>query len=288
MPTRRPARCVRPPGAPGRPGHRPDTYGWRLASRSTSTWRSCRDLEQRRAGAALSPTPPRAGRPGPARAARRRRPREGPGLLQPVGLLPAPHRRPGRPGEVAVDGDHPVGVVAEGDQVLLQLAHVGAVVDPRRQGPPGWQPAVEQRHRLAVDPVQGLAAGDHRPLGGQGGDGALALVGDRRGLAVPRVPSTSSWARRVRLATSAVVVATRAFALAAGLAAGPPAPVHQAAPAQHHPAAAATASLRVRRALTAGLPGPPAGRGQLGGDRRPSWPAGTPPTRGRGRPGPGA
>jgi hypothetical protein len=85
---------------------------------------------------------------------------------------------------VVVDGDDPVGVVADGDQVLLQLADVGAVVDPDRQLAPGRQPPVEQRHRLAVDPVQRPAAGHYRPLGGQGGDGALALVGHEPGLAV--------------------------------------------------------------------------------------------------------
>jgi len=87
-------------------------------------------------------------------------------------------------GEVVVDGDDPVGVVAERDQVPLELAHVGAVVDADRQLPPGRQPAVEELDRPAVHPVQGLAAADDGPLLRQPGDGALALVGHGADVAV--------------------------------------------------------------------------------------------------------
>jgi hypothetical protein len=98
------------------------------------------DLQQRRAGRALSPTAALrlATRTGPgcqtASAGRR------PGLLRPSTSCQRCTAALVAQVEVVVDGDGPVGVVAEGDQVSAPVDGRQAVVDLDRQLAPGRQP----------------------------------------------------------------------------------------------------------------------------------------------------
>src|SRR5581483_9890436 len=99
------------------------------------------------------------------------------------GFLP-PLDRVGRGGVPDAVGAEGAGTaVAEGHEVLLELLDVGAApVGPER--PPGGAVAVEERHLVPVDLVEGLSALDGRAGRRQPGQRAHGAVDHRHGVAV--------------------------------------------------------------------------------------------------------
>src|SRR6185436_12806171 len=81
--------------------------------------------------------------------------------------------------ELGVDVDLLVRVEPERDEVLLQLAHVEAVVDPVLERAPGRLAAREPEHGPRVDAVEDRAGAHERALLGGPRERALAPVGDR-------------------------------------------------------------------------------------------------------------
>src|SRR5207342_1862227 len=77
-------------------------------------------------------------------------------------LLPALDRVLRRVVELRVDVDLPVRVEPERDEVLLELAHVEAVVDPVLEGAPGRLAAREPEHGPRVDAVEDRAGAHER------------------------------------------------------------------------------------------------------------------------------
>ena len=92
--------------------------------------------------------------------------------------LPALHGCCGCRVEVLVDGAR---VMAERDQVLLELAHVGAVGDPGGERAVHRHRPVHEHDRVVVDAVEDAPAPDDASLGREPGDGAGARAGARGG-----------------------------------------------------------------------------------------------------------
>ena len=104
-------------------------------------------------------------------------------LVEAGGLLPALDGLGGGGGPGVVDAEVPVGGVAEGHEVLLQLLDVGALgVGSER--PPGRLVTEQERHLAPVHLVEGPAPLDGGAVGGQPGQGARPAVDDRDGVAV--------------------------------------------------------------------------------------------------------
>ena len=104
------------------------------------------------------------------------------GRRQAERALPAFDRRGRGRGVVGALGQP--GAVAEGDQVVGQLAHVGAVGHADVERPVGGDGAVEERHRLVADRVDGLVLPDDLARLGQRGVDAAAQSSDGVGAVV--------------------------------------------------------------------------------------------------------
>ena len=90
-------------------------------------------------------------------------------------------RRSGLPDVV---DDDPIGVEAQAREVAVELEHVGAVGDPRREGSVGRRAAVHQGHRFPVDLVQRPAGLDLLPDLREPGDRAAQAVVDGLGIVI--------------------------------------------------------------------------------------------------------
>ena len=90
----------------------------------------------------------------------------------------------GRGGLPDVVDDDPVGVEAEAREIAVELEHVGAVGDPRREVPVGGRAAVHQDHRFSVDLVQRPAGLDLLADLREPGDRAAQAVVDGLGIVV--------------------------------------------------------------------------------------------------------
>ena len=88
-----------------------------------------------------------------------------PSSTVPVGSTPRPSCQRSMAASVSLSNESSmviggVGVVSEVDEALLELAHIGSVVDTGFEGSPGRLGAVERNDRLAVDGVDHVAVGD--------------------------------------------------------------------------------------------------------------------------------